>query len=294
MSESIESGANSSETETEAADDTSMSTKEDTATTKPSIETETDEALTATIRADNLQQVVDQLRTIVGEAIIRVGREGLHVAAVDPANVAMTWIDLDAEAFESVGDGQFPIGLDLVALDDYLDGASGDDIVRLGYKAETGRLNIQHTNVSVDMAAIDPDAIRSEPDLPDVDLSTSFELQGGEFVDACENAKLVSDHVVMEADPDEEVVSVVGEGDTDTVTTAFGNDDLVGASVPEETRGIYSIEYLVGKHGLLSKVPKGEEVEVRYSTEFPVRFGYEFAGGRGEVTCVLAPRITSD
>ena len=54
---------------------------------KPDSGTETAEGMTVIVRAEVLQQVVDQLLTLVDEAIFRIGYDGLSVAAVDPA----TW-----------------------------------------------------------------------------------------------------------------------------------------------------------------------------------------------------------
>src|SRR6056297_3113390 len=154
-------------------------------------DSEAAEGMTVIVRAEVLQQVVDQLLTVVDEAIFRIGYDGLAVAAVDPANVGMVELEVEPGAFESVGDGMFPIGLNLQRLDDYIDGASGADPVTLSYQPETRSISIEHTNVEVEMAGIDPDAIRGEPDVPELDHSVEFTAAAGVFRDAVESAELV-------------------------------------------------------------------------------------------------------
>jgi len=67
--------------------------------------TKTAEGMTVIVRAEVLQQVVDQLLTLVDEAIFRIGYDGLSVAAADPATVGMVELEVEPGAFESVGDG---------------------------------------------------------------------------------------------------------------------------------------------------------------------------------------------
>ena len=263
-------------------------------------ETETAEGMMVIVRAEVLQQVVDQLLTVVDEAIFRIGYDGLAVAAVDPANVGMVDLEVEPGAFESVGDGMFPIGLNLQKLDDYIDGASGADPVTLSYRPEKRSICIEHTNVEVEMAGIDPDAIRDEPDIPDLDHSVEFTADAGVFRDAIENAELVSDHVEFEAVVDDKELVVNGLGDTDKIETVLGSDDLPNANFESDATSMYSIAYLVGGStqgskykGLLKPLNRDTDLRVEFSEEMPVKMHYDFADGFGHVTVMLAPRISN-
>lgn len=271
-----------------------MSTEPDTPETDEADEssTETDaEDLQVIIEKRRLQQAIDQLRTTVDEAIFRLGRDGLEVRCVDPANVAMTDIHLEEAAFEAVGDGKFPIGVNLERLDDYLAQADKHELVQLTYIPETGMLNIRYGNTEVDLAAIDPDSIRSEPDIPDVDFTASAVLEAGEFVDAVNQCAIATDHVEMHADADDGELSLIGDGDTDDIEVSFGREDLIDGKFGEETMGLYSIEYLTGECGILNAAPSESALHVEYATEFPSKYEYDFAGGHGHATMTLAPRI---
>ncbi|GAA0507853.1 proliferating cell antigen [Halorubrum aquaticum] len=261
-------------------------------------ETEAVDSLTVVIRAEVLQQVVDQLLTVVDEAIFRIGYEGLSVAAVDPANVGMVDVEVEPGAFESVGDGMFPIGLNLQRLDDYIGSASGDDPVTFTYRPETRSIEIDHTNVEVEMSGIDPKTIRDEPDIPDIDHSVEFTADAGVITDAVENAELVSDHVKFESMVDEEALAVRGHGDTDEIQTVLGADELPNATFDADAVGMYSLPYLVGGStsgskyaGILKPLKSGTELRVEFSEEMPVKIYYDFADDLGHVMMMLAPRI---
>ncbi|EMA64656.1 hypothetical protein [Halorubrum lipolyticum] len=271
---------------------------DDESAEEPESGTESAEGMTVIVRAEVLQQVVDQLLTVVDEAIFRIGYDGLAVAAVDPANVGMVDLDVESGAFESVGDGMFPIGLNLQRLDDYIDGASGADPVTLSYRPEMRSICIEHTNVEVEMAGIDPDAIRGEPDIPDLDPSVEFTTDAGVFRDAVESAELVSDYVELEAVVDDQELVVSGIGDTDKIETVLGPDELPEASFESDAVSMYSVAYLVGGStggskykGLLKPLDKGTDLRVEFSQEHPVKMHYDFADGFGHVTVMLAPRI---
>ena len=275
---------------------------EDAADEADESETMPVEGMTVVVRAEVLQQVVDQLLTIVDEAIFRIGHDGLDVRAVDPANVAMVDLDVEPGAFESVGDGSFPIGVNLQKLDSYIDGASGGDLITLSVDAEVRKVNIDHTNVEVEMAGIDPGAMRGEPDIPDnIDHRAEFEVDAKVLADAVENADLVSDHVELKADIDEEALVVTGRGDIDEIETVVGEDELSEANFPEEVTSIFSLPYLVGGSqggskygGILKPLSSGTELTGKLGDEMPVFLDYEFADGYGSVEMMLAPRIESN
>lgn len=246
------------------------------------------EDLSVILEYDTLQQTLDSLLAIADECRMHLGRDGLDVKLVDRANVAMTIIDLDPSAFESVGDGQIVFGVNLQRLDDYLKHATSGDLIQLGYKEETRFLNIQYGSVDVDMALIDTQSIREEPSLPDVDLPAKFETTGRALDDAVSLADLASDHITLTADPEQEEVRIVGEGDYDTVTTRFTREELTEAQIPAAAKGIYSLDYV---KDLAGPIPAAAEVFVEYETERPLWMSYGIDDGHGEVQTMLAPRV---
>jgi len=251
------------------------------------------------VRAEVFQHLLDQMGSIVDESILHIGSDGIRTRAVEPANVAMCEVDLDSAAFEHVPSGSFVAGMDLRKLDDYMGGASGDDLVSLAFDPETRQLKLKHTNKEFNVALINPDDMRSEPDFPEQEFNGEFTVHAGEFVDAVNTADLVSDHVALRSDPDAKRLTVRGEGDIDDVEVHFGPEEEVefaGATdFPEAVKSLYSIDYLTSDLGLFSPIPNGVDVHCRFGEEWPIRADYEIPDAEGsEVQFWLAPRIQSE
>jgi hypothetical protein len=122
------------------------------------------DTLTTAIEAGTLEQTVDILLSVDHECIFNLGRDGLEVRLVGPANVYLADLQLSSEAFGRVGDGRFAIGVNLERFENILDKADSDDIVELVLDTETRKLHVEFSNVEMDFAGIHADTIRAEPD----------------------------------------------------------------------------------------------------------------------------------
>ncbi|QLG62861.1 DNA polymerase sliding clamp [Halorarum salinum] len=249
------------------------------------------ETFEAIIDAQVLQQTIDTLQAVVQEAIFTLDEDGIRAAAVDPGNVAMTRVDLDAAAFESYWADGGRIGVNLTRLDDIVSKANADDIIHLELDEETRKLNIRFRNVDVSMALIDPDAIRKEPDLPNLDdkWHADLHVEAAMLSEAVDIADLISDHVRFRSVADEGVLHVEAQGDTDdSDVTVEGDDLLPGSEIGEDCNSLLSLGYFTD---LFKPVPNDAEVRLRHGTEHPVLFEYEFADGHGFAEGFQAPRV---
>ena len=257
-----------------------------------------EEGFRAIIDAETLAEYVDVLQTVVDECKIHIGDSGIRTKAVDPANVAMIAIELGDRAFESYeAGGGATIGVNLDRLDDVIGMASGGDLVHLELDAETRRLAIDCEGLSYSMALIDPDSIRAEPDIPDLDeeLTAAITVEGRALDRGITAADLVSDHIRLVAAPEADAgrpsVNFVAEGDTDDVDFELLRDDMLAADVDDPANSLFSLDYLSDMSG---PIDDGDEVRLRLGTEYPMKFGWAFADGDGDVQAMLAPRIQSE
>jgi len=247
------------------------------------------DSLETLINADTLEKTIEVANSVADESVLRFGRHGLKIRLVDPANVYMANIHLDSSGFEAVGDGVFPAGQKHEGLLDFIGKADSDELVSLAFDAETRRLAVEFQPYERDYALIDPDSIRQEPDLPEIDLPNTFTIDGSTLKEVVEVSQLVSDHVSIEGDPDAECIRIVAEGDTDT-NTATLDDELGFAEVTEEASTFLSLDYLKDAVGV---IPKSSTIEVRFGGEFPAMMEWTFADDHGHVEQVIAPRIVS-
>ena len=244
----------------------------------------------AIVSAETLKDALDSVSVLVDECKIRLNEEEFAIRAVDPANVGMVDLSLAAAAFESYEADGGVIGVNLGRLEDIAGMANSGDLIHLELDEETRKLHIQIDGLSYTLALIDPDSIRQEPDIPDLDLPAEIVLEGSQLGRGIKAADMVSDHIALRVDPDEEAFYIEAEGDTDDVDLKLDSDDLIDLTAGAAD-SLFSLDYLKDMN---KAIPKSTEVTAELGEEFPVKLHYEFAEGLGQVTYMLAPRIQSE
>ncbi len=244
----------------------------------------------AIVSASTLQDALDSVSVLVDECKIRLNEEELSIRAVDPANVGMVDLTLEAAAFESYQADGGVIGVNLARLEDIAGMANSGDLVHLELDEETRKLHIEVDGLSYTLALIDPDSIRQEPDIPELDLPAEIVVEGAQLNRGVKAADMVSDHIRLRVDEAEEAFSIEAEGDTDDVDLKLTREDLI-AFTAGPADSLFSLDYLKDMN---KAIPSDAEVTVELGEEFPVKLHYGFAEGLGQVTYMLAPRIQSD
>jgi len=244
----------------------------------------------AIVSAETLRAALDSVSVLVDECKVRLDEEGLTIRAVDPANVGMVDLSLSAEAFESYEADGGVIGVNLSRLEEFAGMADADQLVQLELDEETRKLHVTIDGLEGTLALIDPDSIRQEPDIPDLDLPATVVVEGRDIDRAVKAADMVSDHIALGVDADEEHFYVDAAGDTDDVHLELTQDDLIDL-VAGDAESLFSLDYLKDMN---KAIPKDAEVTMELGEEFPVKLHFDIAEGNGQVTYMLAPRIQSD
>lgn len=141
-----------------------------------------------------------------------------------------------------------------------------------------------------EMALIDPDSVRNRPDIPDLDLEAEAVVEAADIDRSVTAADMVSDHIALGVDLEDELLYVEAEGDTDDVHLELGDDELIEFD-PGDAHSMFSLDYLID---LEKAMPNDAEVTLELGTEFPVKLHFDYAEGDGQSTQMLAPRIQSD
>ena len=244
----------------------------------------------AIVGASTFQDALDSVSVLVDECKIRLNEEELSIRAVDPANVGMVDLTLEAAAFESYEADGGVIGVNLARLEDIAGMANSGDLIHLELNEETRKLHIEIDGLSYTLALIDPDSIRQEPDIPDLDLAAEIVVEGAQVGRGITAADMVSDHIRLRVDESDEAFYIEAEGDTDDVDLELTREDLIALTAgPADS--LFSLDYLKDMN---KAIPSDAEVTVELGEEFPVKLHYGFAEGLGNVTFMLAPRIQSD
>lgn len=245
--------------------------------------------MNANIRAEPLKKWLTSIGSLADEFILNVSETGLLCEAVDPANVAMVRASLGGNAFESFDGDSHRLGIALEKMEETLSKAGSDELVSLTLDEETRKLTIEYGRLKRDMALIDPDAIRNEPDIPDLDETVSVSCPNSEFSTALWTCGLIGEHVNIEANAAAGTVRFHVSGDTDDVEHLIDSETLLdGSKITEDADSLYSLTYLEDiKRGL-----HGEEVEMELATEFPMILRSDI-GDYGRATYMCAPRLAN-
>jgi proliferating cell nuclear antigen len=245
----------------------------------------------AAIEVGHLQEVIDAAHAIVDECRIHLDTDELVIRAVDPANVAMIDENVSADAFEAYDTDCGEIGINLERLDEVVGIAdNNDDLVQFDLDPKTRKLAVQVNAVEYTLALIDPQSIRAEPDIPDLDLPAAVSMDEAEFKRAIRAADMVSDHIALQVDEREECFIANAEGDTDDVDLELSGDDLEDADWGS-AYSLFSLEYL---KDLRKPIPTDTVVRMQLGEEFPIKLTFEVANGAVDVEFMVAPRIQSD
>ena len=244
----------------------------------------------AIVGASTLQDALDSVSVLVDECKIRLNEDALSIRAVDPANVGMVDLTLEAAAFESYDADGGVIGVNLARLEDIAGMAGSGDLIHLELDEETRKLHIEIDGLSYTLALIDPESIRQEPDIPELDLPAETVVEGAQLDRGVTAADMVSDHIRLRVAEADEAFLIEAEGDTDDVDLELTREDLIALTAgPADS--LFSLDYLKDMN---KAIPGDAEVTVELGEEFPVKLHYGFGEGLGQVTFMLAPRIQSD
>jgi proliferating cell nuclear antigen len=249
--------------------------------------------LSATVEADELSDFVNNISVLVDECKIRTSPDGLRVRAVDPANVGMVDAELDAEAFEGFDTTTGVLGVDLGRFEEVVSLADSGDLVTMEYDTETRKLHIATNGVEYTLALIDPDSIRQEPEIPDLDLPCSLEVETSDINRGIKAADMVSDHIAFKTERahsgDQFIIEA--EGDTDDVELELSNEDLVSSSIGGDVASLFSLEYM---KDIKKALPTTGSVGMEMGDEFPIKIRFSNEEETQDVEFMLAPRINSD
>lgn len=244
---------------------------------------------------------------VVNEAKVRFDADGLHIRAVDPANVGLIELTAHAEGFEAWRmpdeDEEIVVGMSLPRLTNALGWARmrGDgDPVSIDVLTDPTRIRVsvtrpdQSVQRTTEWFGIDPDSIRKEPDLPNLELPCVADPDIVGFHDAV--AAFEDDYAAVEYDASGSLVLRADLDDDGEERVTFPNaawvdgdedDALVGTS------SMFSLSYLEDMAKAVKR-SRADRLTIRWADEFPTMLHFEHEEWGYEGTFMLAPRIQSD
>lgn len=243
--------------------------------------------LEATIGAERLRTALEAVGTLVDECRVTVDPDGLTVAAVDAAAVAMVDLSLSASAFDAYEASEGEFGANLDRLTDVIGMADRDQSVHLTLDADGGTLRVRVGELDYTLGLIAPGTIRSPPEMGALETAPArVELPAEGFDRALGAAEMVADCATLGVDPDAGEFVVGATGDTDDVQF-----ELPAADCPTFEAGTADSTVSLSYLGAVNRaLPRDATVTLSLGTDRPVEPAFEFADGAGTVEYLVAPR----
>ena len=242
----------------------------------------------AKVKAEVLKEIVDVVSTLVDEAKLNVGKEGITVKAVDPAYVAMVDLSLDRSAFDSFRADEAELGIDLDKVKEILKLARAGELIAISHDEDKNRLVVHVGNTTRRMSLVDT-AGMSDPKVPNLNLPAKLTVRTDELRQGIRASESVSDHIALNASPDG--FEIVSEGDADVVNHRVAKDLLEELSCKEPVRSLFPLDYF---SNMVKAITSAQSVTLFLGSDYPVKMEFKIAGGKGDVRYLLAPRIESE
>ncbi len=237
-----------------------------------------------------LKESVTIISDLVNEARLKVGKDGIELVAMDPANVAMVIFKLLSSAFtEYTIEGETNIAINLNNLKQILRRAKPNDMVSL--EIEDNKLKVQLRSESVRTFSLPIiDFIEKEQRIPQLTFPVSIETSSIYLNEAIEDSDIVSEAVSFMVEQSK--FTVRAEGDLSSVNVEIkGSDDTkIRLDGNEKIKAKYSVEYL---KKMIQGSKLAEKVKVQFNHDYPLKIDYSTID-KVMLTFILAPRVEND
>ena len=247
-----------------------------------------------------IKPFLNAIARVVDEAKIHIDERGLSVTAVDPANVFMGEVALQADAFDTFDLAEettigVPLGNLQSAVRRARKGADDELTLSIQDRRLTATVARGYDNNEVvsqsTVDLIDPDSVRQEPDVPDLNRDVSLSLDANAFTDALSYAVGgPSEQVWFKTQQvNQHATALYLSGETDVISESVAISDVATDATCE---AVYSYDYMKQILGGIGDV-ESETVTIVFDDEFPITVSMGSEDRPFKVRYFLAPRVQS-
>jgi proliferating cell nuclear antigen len=240
-----------------------------------------------------LRDMATAISILVDEATFKIDPEGLKLRAMDPSRVAMIDFEWPKSIFQEYeAPESSKMCLNISELLKLLKRAGKDESVELSLDDKTGKLLVTimgKYSRKFTMSMLEPS--EEEVPTPKISFNVKVKTTTAGLSQAIEDAQLVSDHVKIEAEPEQMTLSASGDIMGATITLQKGNDALLDLEVKENAKATFSLSYL--SEIIKAAAATSEIATLEFSTDMPVKIDFQQTK-EGKLTFFLAPRIETE
>ena len=229
-------------------------------------------------------EIIGIISELVLEVRIKVNKDELSIAAIDPANVAMMMFKLPSSAFsEFQVDNDEVLGVSLESLKAVLRRVRTGSVLVMTREDNMFKITIQDKiKREFDLALIDVES--EEKPIPSLDFTSKIEMTSLDFSEAIEDCSVVADSCSFVSEPSSFVIQA--KGSLNSFKSQFSDEVNIKA---EEATSKYSLEYL---QKMVKATKLTEKVVINFSNDYPLKL--EFNTPMIELFFILAPRVETE
>jgi proliferating cell nuclear antigen len=235
-----------------------------------------------------IKEPITIISDLVTEAKFKIGKNGIEMIAMDPANVAMVVFRLLSSAFVEYNvKEETDIAINLNNLKQVLRRIKGSDNLTLEVAESKLKIILSGTTVRTFYLPL-IDQQEKEHKEPDLKFKTTIKCPSSMLNDAIEDVEIVAESVTFQSEEKKFIVNA--SGDTGKATVEIKAEENVHIETAEKVKSKYSIEYLK-KMMQGSKI--SSQVHIQFNKDYPLKLEYKELD-KIQMVFILAPRIEND
>lgn len=236
-----------------------------------------------------LKESVNALSNLLTEAVFKVTKSGIELRTMDAANVAMVDMKLLATAFRTFEvDKDIEIAVNLSDLTSILKRAKATESITLELKENQLHIEMKGgTKRSFNIPLLD---IKQEQRVPSLDFPVLIQIKTEAIEDGISDAEIVSDTVILEADPDTFIMRAEGGNRKAELRIEKGNEALLELKAKDHVKSIFPLDYL---KKFVKAAKLSQEATLQLGNEYPMRIDFKVLD-KIQLGFILAPRIESE
>ncbi len=237
-----------------------------------------------------LKESISIMSELVTEAKFHVGKDGLELIAMDPANVAMIIFKLLSSSFTHYEAKEEEVAINLNNLKQILRRAKSDDTITLE-TTEENSLKIQlKSNTTRSFSIPTLDLEDKEQKVPELQFTATVTMDSGALTEAIEDVSVVAESVTFLGEKEQLLVKAEGDLSKAFVEIKQDENTIIKVKGDQKYKAKYSLEYL---KKMIAGAKLSESVLLSFSTDYPLRLEYTLQD-RLQLSFILAPRVDND
>lgn len=238
---------------------------------------------------DLLKNSIPIIAEIIDEGVFKVDQNGISMLSPDRTMVAVVDFKILSSTFDEYSvSSELTLGLNMANLAAVLRRVKSSDKLTLQMTEKSGLELIAEGNGRRRFMLPLLNITAEKPPIDQLKFQGKIEMESKVLEEGISDADVVSDSVILEAEPNAFRVSASSDISSTELELRKGETSLLNLEVSTKAKARYPLEYLkkMIKAGKLSK-----HVLLEFGTDYPMRLGFREVD-KVSLSFILAPRVS--